>query len=436
MYTAVHRLNCTMTTRMDLSILLLTLNEAGNIGPLVSDLSRICKQTGILFEIIVVDGGSTDNTCSEAKEAGAIVYQQKRPGYGGAFREGITYCSGNYIATLDADRSHPPEMLVQLWQNRKKADLIVGSRFIAGGASEASEFRKTLSSILNLTFSKALSIPIKDISSGYRLYRREILSPDVYTSENFNILQEVLVRAYTDGYTICEIPLKYQQRESGVSKVNYPKFLCSYLGTLYRLWKLRNSIESADYDYRAYYSKIPLQRYWQRKRYAIVNSFLDKSRPVLDIGCGSSKIIQDHPEAVAMDILMRKLRFLRKTNSKLVCASTFKLPFKSESFSQISHSQVIEHIPFDIKIFSELNRVMKPNGNLVIGTPDYGRIWWPIIEYFYARLLPNAYADEHITHYTRQSLIDTLADSGFKTLDYRYICGGELIVKAKKVERC
>jgi hypothetical protein len=78
--------------------------------------------------------------------------------------------------------------------------------------------------------------------------------------------------------------------------------------------------------------------------------------------------------------------------------------------------------------------VLKVGGTLVCGTPDYGRPWWPITEFFYKLILPNAYADEHITHYTKASLTAILAECGFRCLAYRYICGGELIIKARKIE--
>lgn len=198
------------------------------------------------------------------------------------------------------------------------------------------------------------------------------------------------------------------------------------------MWLLRNSIESADYDDRAFNSRIPLQRYWQRKRFRIVLGYLESDRRTIDIGCGSSRIIQNLPNAVAVDVSLPKLRYLKPTNPWRVQASTFSLPFRSGTFDQCILSQVLEHIPHRHLVFEELNRVLRPGGILVIGTPDYGRIWWTMIEFCYKNMLPNAYGDEHITQYTRESLSKHLILHGFEILEYDYIAGGELIMKAKK----
>ena len=88
--------------------------------------------------------------------------------------------------------------------------------------------------------------------------------------------------------------------------------LLFWLAPLLRLWTMRNSFSSADYDARAYESLVLPQRYWQRTRFRIVNEFAGDVPERLDIGCGSSKIIRSNPEAVALDIEVPKLRFLRR----------------------------------------------------------------------------------------------------------------------------
>src|SRR5437867_284577 len=146
--------------------------------------------------------------------------------------------------------------------------------------------RRMLSRVLNIVYSHALSIPVRDMSSGYRLYRREILTSLPVHSKDFAALPEILTRLYAEGYRIAEVPFQFASRATGRSHVRLIRFAWLYLKTLWRLRRLRNSIESADYDHRAFDSLIPLQRYWQRTRYRIVQSFVSKEGRILDVGCG------------------------------------------------------------------------------------------------------------------------------------------------------
>ena len=76
--------------------------------------------------------------------------------------------------------------------------------------------------------------------------------------------------------------------------------------------------------------------------------------------------------------------------------------------------------------------MLEPGGVLVLGTPDYGRPLWHVLEWIYGKILPDAYAHEHITHFTRQSLLARLRGMGYEVLDCRYVGFCEMIVKARK----
>src|SRR5579859_6887665 len=92
----------------------------------------------------------------------------------------------------------------------------------------------------------------------------------------------------------------------------------------------------------------------------------------------------------------------------------------------------IEHIRFDEKLFGELWRVIEPGGRLIIGTPDYATLGWRIIEPLYGMLMPGGYRDEHITHYTRQSLTSILVRHGFIHEETAYIARSELLMRFRK----
>jgi SAM-dependent methyltransferase len=159
--------------------------------------------------------------------------------------------------------------------------------------------------------------------------------------------------------------------------------------------------------------------------------FLEKNGLVADLGCGSSKIIQDLPEAIAVDMSIEKMRYIRKSNKYLVNADVAALPFKNGVFSCVICSEVVEHIKQN-SIFEEISRILQEGGILILGTPDYGRLRWRIIEFFYGLLQPGGYKDKHITKYDNLTLNNILTSQGFKILIKRYICGSELILKTRK----
>jgi dolichol-phosphate mannosyltransferase len=417
---------------MDLSIILPVVNESENLRQLLPRLKTVMERERLGFEIIVVDGGSSDGTLQTATELGARAVAERRRGYAGALETGFAEAQGDYVLTLDADLSHEPAFAAKLWRARSEADIVIASRYVRGGAAFAGAARFWLSRLLNLWMRRLLSMPVCDLSSGFRLYRRAVLQDLNLVARNFEVIEEVLVKAYAQGYSLCEVPFTYFPRESGRSHARLLRFGLDLIRSSLSLWKLRNSISSADYDERAFYSLIPLQRYWQRRRHRIAISWARGADRVLDIGCGSSVIIQSLNNAVGMDVSMGKLRFLRRRGIELVRGSAFSLPFTDDAFDCVISSQVIEHIPYDDVLFTEIKRVLAPGGLLIIGTPDYSTLGWQIIEPLYGTLMPGGYRDEHITHYTRESLSGILVDRGFVHEETAYVARSELIMKFRK----
>jgi predicted SAM-dependent methyltransferase len=80
----------------------------------------------------------------------------------------------------------------------------------------------------------------------------------------------------------------------------------------------------------------------------------------------------------------------------------------------------------------EMWRVLRPGGILILGTPDYDRWSWNVLEWIYGKVLPGAYAHEHITHYTQESLGRAIKARGFEVLDCQYVGYSEMIFKARK----
>jgi dolichol-phosphate mannosyltransferase len=414
-----------------LAVVIPCLNEAPNLEVLLPRIHDVLAKWRIPAQVYVIDGGSTDGTPEAATRLGATVIQQQGEGYGGATKTAFASIDAEYLITLDADFSHHPAFIKYLYEMRDQAEIVVASRYAPQGNGAMPPLRTLLSGLLNLVFRRILDMPVHDLSSGYRLYHRRAIQKLDLEYDTYAVLQEILVKAMCQGYQIKEIPFHYLPRRHGKTHAQLFRFAVVYLKALRSLWSLRNSIDSADYDTRAFKSRIPLQRWWQRKRYKIILNYIGDSLRVLDAGCGSTQMLNGAPQMVGMDIQHKKLRFMRRPGRSLVNASTFALPFKDEAFEVVISSQVIEHIPEDEVIFKELVRCLEPGGTLILGTPDYDQ-WWPLIEKVYGFVKPTGYADEHITHYTRESLSKWIEKMGLEIEDHAYILRGELIMKARK----
>jgi len=422
---------------LDLAVIIPALNERENLELLLPALRETLEGLGARWEIVVVDGGSTDGTPEVARRRGARVVAQQERGYGGALLAGFAASTAHYLVHMDADLSHRPVFLEQFWKERGQAEVFIASRYVPGGRADMGRFRRALSRVLNTVYRRVLALDIQDLSSGYRMYRRDALTGLTLSARDFDILEEILIRAYANGWQVREVPFHFMSRGSGRSHARLFKFGWAFAKTLLRMWQLRNSVASADYDDRAFDSRIPLQRYWQRARHRVILDFLRASTPaagdrVLDVGCGSSRIIQDLPEAIGLDLLLPKLRFLRARHGRLLQGSIFALPFRDESFGALICSEVIEHIPDTPGVMGEMTRVLRQGGTLIVGTPDYARPLWWIIEWIYGKLLPGAYAQEHITHYTRDSLAARLGHHGYTIESVRYVGFCEMILRARR----
>lgn len=422
-----------ISKHIDLTIIIPARNEAENLAELLPQIRELAEFMNLNFEIVVIDELADDKTRIIVKNNNSILLTPNTSGYGSAIRKGIAKANGDFIITMDADLSHPPTFIIDLWKERQSADLIIASRYIQGGKALMPISRLILSKVLNILFSRGLDLGIQDMSSGFRLYKSNLAKKLPLISKNFNIQQEILVKILAQGYRIKEIPFSYQPRRFGSSNARVIKFGLGYIATYYRLWLLRNSINSADYDARAYDSWVIIQRYWQRQRHKFIIELSEEFNQIIDIGCGSSKILGSLAQgSIGLDIKINKLRYAKNFIPDLIQGSALSLPIQSTSFSCVICSQVIEHIE-GWDVLGELDRILMNGGTLILGTPDYGKWQWWVIEWVYGKVLPQAYADEHITHYTLEQLLHEFVEvRGYSLQDTRYIMQGELILALRK----
>ncbi|MEZ5293452.1 MAG: methyltransferase domain-containing protein [Vicinamibacterales bacterium] len=414
---------------IDLTVVVPAEDDPGAAGAAVR-LARALDALDCRAEILLVGAPSAAAADGDARLRHLT---PARAGYGACLAAGFAAAAGTWVLTIDPDVVDPGPAITALWARRHDAEVIVGSRYAPGGRADMPAARALGSRLLNGVFGRGLSLGVRDMSSGVRLYRASILGALRPLPAGLDALQAILVDVYAEGWQVLEVPIAYRAAPGGVSHQRAHRFLVDYLATFGRLWALRNSIECADYDARAHDSVIPLQRYWQRMRYRHVTELFAGEGPVLDVGCGSSRIIGALPPgSVAVDVLRRKLRYARRFGRPVVHASGFALPFADASFPCVLCSQVIEHVPKESPILGELVRVLKPGGRLVLGTPDYANWEWVVTEKLYGFFAPGAYADEHIAHYTRAELVDRFTALGFRHEATRYILRGELILAFRK----
>ena len=200
------------------SIVIPTLNEEKNIAKVIHGIRKNLRSTK--YEILVVDGHSSDNTVSIAKKLGArVIYDNK--GKGSALRKGFGAAKGSIIVSMDADLSNEPKELNLLVESiRIGYDVCMGSRFMVGGGSEdISKIRilgnKFFVSVVNLFFGSKYS----DMCYGYRSFRKSIIKKLDLKEDGFGIETEININAIKAHLKIIEIPSTEKKREAGEAKL-------------------------------------------------------------------------------------------------------------------------------------------------------------------------------------------------------------------------
>lgn len=233
-----------MNKTPELSVVIPALHEGPNLAILLPQLKEIAESLTADFEILVVTAGTDQETLEAAKVSQATVIEQSERGYGGALKAGFELARGRYIVTMDADLSHPPVFVKDLWNQRPAADLVIASRYVRGGKASMPFGRFLLSRILNSFFARGLGLPVKDLSSGFRLYDASLLKNLELTAHDFNVLIEILVRLYSQDKKIKEVPFYYAPRIFGSSNARIFAFGIEYIKTFYTLRLLRRKIQA------------------------------------------------------------------------------------------------------------------------------------------------------------------------------------------------
>lgn len=221
------------------SIVVPTYNERQNLPRLVAAIAENVPWT---YEIIVVDDGSPDGTADLARDLAKtypirLLSRPMKSGLGSAYRDGFALAEGDIVFEMDADLSHDPRFLPALVQAvMDGADIAVGSRYIDRGHVVGwGAYRRLVSGVGNTLARLMLRVGVRDLTSGYRCYARH--AADVVQdvrSDGYAFQVESLYVAKKRGLRIAEVPIVFENRVVGKSKLGPSEFI-RFVQTLGRL---------------------------------------------------------------------------------------------------------------------------------------------------------------------------------------------------------
>ncbi len=225
------------------AVIIPTYNESDNIAPLIAGLHRYVPE----LTVVVVDDNSPDGTGKLADQIAASnprvrpIHRPRKMGLGTAHVAGLKWAlSQNLepILTMDADFSHSPRFVPDLLQALGNLDTVIGSRYVPrGGTLNCSLPRKALSHGANSFARAMLGLRASDCTAGFRGYRRPVLESmdlDGIRSDGYSFLIEMLYQCQKSGWRIGEVPIIFEDRRRGQSKVSRQEIIKA-LQTVVRL---------------------------------------------------------------------------------------------------------------------------------------------------------------------------------------------------------
>ena len=235
---------------LQVTVIVPTYNEKENIEALVTQLLAL----PVGLRVIVVDDNSPDGTgaiadylAAESDGCVGVIHRAGKLGLGTAYIAGFKRAlaeGADLVCTMDADFSHNPRyvpaMVTKIGQGY---DLVIGSRYVRGGGASGCTFdRKLLSWGANAFFARTmLGLHAHDATAGFRCYRREVLDGmdlDGIKASGYSFLIEMLYRVQRQGWRVGEVPIIFENRRLGASKVSKGEIVKA-LGTVLRLTRAR-----------------------------------------------------------------------------------------------------------------------------------------------------------------------------------------------------
>ena len=244
---------------MKLSLVMPARNEEGCITNTLERFTQALGASGIPFEIVVVDDGSTDATADRLRVLSARhpeivpVANQGRHGFGMAIRCGLERITGDAVAIVMADGSDSPEDVEKYYRKILEGyDCVFGSRFIKGGKVVDYPRHKLLLNRMANSFIRFLfGHHFNDTTNAFKCYRRDVIEGmQPLISPHFNLTVEMPLKALIRGYSFAVVPITWTNRATGVSKLKIKEMGSRYLFIVLYLW-LEKHLARGDYHRKA-----------------------------------------------------------------------------------------------------------------------------------------------------------------------------------------
>ncbi len=212
------------------TVCLPTYNERENVEPMVA---ALLERLGPEDRVLVIDDSSPDGTGELADEIAAreprvaVLHRPSKDGLGPAYLAGFRQAladGAELVLEMDCDFSHDPADVPRLIAGAAEADVVLGSRYVPGGRVENWGFlRRFVSRAGSLYAQMLLAAPVRDLTGGFKCYRREVLEAidlDAVSSRGYAFQIETTYRALRRGFRVLEIPITFVDRREGRSKMS------------------------------------------------------------------------------------------------------------------------------------------------------------------------------------------------------------------------
>jgi dolichol-phosphate mannosyltransferase len=210
-----------------------TYNERDNVEPIVRALGRVFAAHELDGHVLVIDDNSPDGTGAAAERLAAelpwvrVLLRARKEGLGPAYLDGFRRAladGADLVMEMDADFSHDPDDVPRLVRAAGEADLAIGSRYVRGGAVRNwGPVRRAVSRAGCLYAQALLGLPVKDLTAGFKCYRRAVLEAidlGAVRSKGYAFQIETTYRAARAGFRVAEVPVVFADREEGASKMS------------------------------------------------------------------------------------------------------------------------------------------------------------------------------------------------------------------------